>query len=458
MGDEVLDSTKRRLDMRLATWQAQARVPSIVSAIVRDNRAVWTLARGAFPSGADPFALQYRIGSITKTFVAVAIMQLRDEKRLGLNDPLETYVPGTPFGGATIAQLLSHTAGIAAEPPGPWWERSPGPTWAQLYESLDDSVVINRPGWRHHYSNLGYAILGEVVSRLHGRDWFDVVKDNIVAPLGMDNTSALPGPSHAQGYAVHPYADTVMLETVQDTKAMGPAGQMWSTVPDLARWAAFLDGETGDVLDPVTVAQMREPVSVTDSSGWSAASGLGLQLWRHHGRVLVGHGGSMPGFQANVRVDHSTRTAVVHVLNATSQSPSDDVEDPFDIMDECEPRLPQPWLPNWQVTQDDLDISGPWYWGTSQGVIRVLKDGWLKLENVTGMVTTSLFRPNGDGTWTGINSYHRDECLQVERDDHGTVTHLNIGTFVFSRSPYEPGDLMPGGNDDGGWAVDTSAS
>lgn len=451
MTTPLLPLTARRLDRSAAIRQASGRVPSLVTGLVRDGELVWSCGRGTFAPGADPLEVQYRIGSITKTFVAVAVLRLRDAGRLRLTDPIGDHVPGTPFADRTVAELLTHTAGLSAELPGSWWERSPGPDREGLHAAMRTGTVLDRQGRVVHYSNLGFAVLGQLVERLTDRVWHEVVTDEILAPLGMGRTTALPVAPLATGYAVHPHADVLLPEAVQDTKAMGPAGQLWSTVPDLARWAAFIGGDTGDVLAADTLEEMCEPIALMDGVDWTRARGLGLEMTRERGRVLVGHGGSMPGFQAGIRVDRATRTGVVSVLNATTAGAAEEAEDPFDVLEECEPRLPEPWVATESVPADLLALTGSWFWGTSEGVLRVLPDGGLRLDHVSGMLSASGFRPSGEDTWTGLGGYFRGETLRATRDADGTPRHLDIGTFVLTRRPYEPGDVIPGGMDAGGW-------
>lgn len=451
MNTALLPMTQRRLDRRAATLQAEGRIPSLVTGLVRDCGLVWSAARGTLPAGVDPLALQYRIGSITKTFVAVAVLQLRDAGKVRLTDPIETYVPGTLFADRTVAHLLTHTGGIAAELPGSWWERAPGVDREDLHTALAQGTVLDRPGRHVHYSNIAFAVLGELVSRVSGRAWDEVIDQQVLAPLQMQRTTALPQSPFAAGYAVHPYADVLLPEKVQDTGAMAPAGQLWSTVADLGRWAAFLAGDTGGVLDSDTLAEMCEPAAVADDVEFSSGRGLGVQLYRENGRRLVGHGGSMPGFQAGVRVHRESATGIVVVMNCTTPGKVADLEDPFDVLEECEPRLPEPWVAQPSVPASLLELTGSWFWGTSEGTVRVLEQGWLKLEHVSGMTTTSRFRPAGTDTWTGLDGYFRGETLRVVRAGDGTAEHLDIGTFVFTRRPYQPGEIIPGGMDDGGW-------
>lgn len=446
----LLPLTTRRLDRSAAVRQASGRVPSLVTGVVRDGDLIWSSGRGAFARDVDPLDVQYRIGSITKTFVAVAVMRLRDAGRLRLDDPIGDQVPDTPFATVTIAQLLTHTGGIAAEPAGSWWERSPGTDRDGLRTAMADAVQ-ERAGRYAHYSNVGFAVLGELIERLTDRPWHEVVTDEILAPLGMTRTTTGPVTPFATGYAVHPHADVLLPEAVRDTKAMGPAGQLWSTVPDLARWAAFTAGDTGEVISIDTLEEMCEPSAAVDGHDGSRSRGLGFELVRERGRLLTGHGGSMPGFQAGLRVDRATRTGVVLVMNATTAGDAPDAEDPFDVLDECEPRLPKAWVAQDAVPSDLLALTGSWFWGTSEGVLRHLPEGWLQLDSVSGMMPPSRFRPTGEDTWVGLHRYFRGETLRVSRDADGTPLSLDIGTFVLTRRPYEPADLIPGGMDEGGW-------
>lgn len=108
----------------------------------------WGSVDGSVPDG----DIQYRIGSITKTFVAMLVLRLRDEGRLALTDPLAEHLPGTVAGQATVGALLAHTAGLVAEAPGPWWERTPGALRPGLADVLGSDVQVHPAGQRHHYS------------------------------------------------------------------------------------------------------------------------------------------------------------------------------------------------------------------------------------------------------------------------------------------------------------------
>lgn len=446
------EATTSTLLHRVATEQRTGRAPSMVAAVIRDGDLLWWTGRGEVDGARPDDDTQYRLGSITKTFVAVLVMRLRDEGRLDLADPLDKHLPGTPFGDRTVGALLAQAAGITAEPPGPWWERTAGRPWPELAEQLDPADVKFRAHRRYHYSNLGFGALGELVARLRGTSWLDALRTEILAPLDLRRTTPLPEGKHANGFAVHPWADVLLPEPSHDAQSMAPAGQLWSTVRDLARWTAFIDGDTGEVLHPDTVAEMREPQGVADGDRWEAGYGLGLQLFRRNDRRFAGHTGSMPGFLATALTDPADHTGALVMANTTTGPRIDAVvTDLVDILTRCEPRIPPDWAPLSTVDSALLDMVGPWYWGPTPLALRLLADGWLDLAPLGASGRASRFRPNGDGTWTGLDGYYAGEILTVVRRPDGTPNHLELNTFILSRTPYDPGAPIPGGVDEHGW-------
>lgn len=444
--EELLSATRRTLSHRLARGQAEGRSPSMVAGVVRGGRLVWSRGRGTV-AGAEPTAdTQYRIGSITKTFVAVLVLRLRDEGLVDLAAPLETYLPGTAAGDRTVLQLLSHTAGVAAETPPPWWERTPGERRPELADLLGDAALPHPAGRRFHYSNPGYALLGAAVARLRGRPWDEVLQTEILRPLGMTRTTVLPEPPHALGWAVHPWADVLLPEPTPDTGRMAPAGQLWSTVTDLARFAALL--LTGDerVLSRASVTEMREPVTGDPDGGY----GLGLQRFAGP-RLLVGHGGSMPGFVATLALAPEDDLAAVVYANSTAGPDVGGVAaDLVAAVADAEPRLPL-WEPLPDVEPALLALTGPWYWGPRPLALRLLPDRHLDLVALGGRVRESRFRPEPDGSWTGLDGYYTGETLRLVHDAAGELTHLDLGSFVLTRQPYAPTAVVPGGVDPDGW-------
>ncbi len=445
MPTTLLPATRRALTRRLAQAQARSRVPSIIAGLVRDGEVIWVDSRGAVGDARATVNTQYRIGSITKSLVAVLVMRLRDEGKLALSDRLDDHVVGTAAGDRQIWQLLSHMSGLSSEPNGPWWERSPGAEAEQFVAGVDEREMRPEPQHVFHYSNTAFGLLGELVARHRGADWMEVLRREVLDPLGMGRTAEHPAEPYAPGWSVHPFADVLQPEPAEDAGAMAPAGQLWSTVDDMARWVRFLTGDTGDVLHPDTLAEMRVPVSVDDGDEWSAGFGLGLQQLRQGGRRLTGHGGSMPGFLATVLAEPEENSGVVFLANTTSGVGGGLAVELLDILDEHEPRIPEEWRPDPSVDPELLPLTGLWYWGPAPHLLRILPGGVLDLSAWQGPGRSSRFVRDGDGTWVGLDGYHRGEPLRFGRADDGTVTHLDLNTFILSRTPYAPEAPTPGG-------------
>lgn len=452
--EELLPGTRRALVHRIAVAQAEGRAPSLVAAVVRDGRAVWHGARSSVDGHAPDENVQYRIGSITKTFTAVLVLRLRDEGLLDLGDRLDKHLPGTGAGEATIAELLAHTGGLAAESPGPWWERTPGSLRPELADVLGEQPFLHPVGRRHHYSNPGYTLLGALVEELRGAPWEDVLRREILEPLGLSRTSAQPQAPHAGGWAVHPWADVMLPEPAEDLGRMAPAGQLWSTSADLARFAAFLAKGDDRVLSAESVREMHTPAAPAEAADVSdgASYGLGLQIQHRDGRLLVGHSGSLPGFLANLVISVADDVAAVVLANCTSGPVLSAVgADLVRIVAEAEPRIPEPWRPLREADPSVVELAGQWYWGTQAFALRVTADGLISLGPLSGNGRRSRFRSNGDGTWTGLEGYYAGELLRPVRRPDGALSHLDLGSFVFTRQPYEEGAPVPGGVDPEGW-------
>lgn len=448
----LLAGTARLLLAEVARTQHANRVPSLVAGVIRDGSLAWSTGRGQVDGAEPDDDVQYRIGSISKTVTAVAILRLRDEGLLDLGDPLERHIPGTPFGDRTLGQMLAHDAGLRAEAPGPWWERTPGPSWPDLAAQFTAaSEVPLAAGRQFHYSNLGYAALGEVVSRIRGRDWADVVRDEILLPLGMTRTSTRPQGRAARGWAVHPWADVLQPEPEYDAGGMAPAGQLWATLADLGRFAAFLIGDTGDVLDRASLEEMREPAGVNSASADWEAYGLGLQLLRQNGVTYYGHSGSMPGFQCHLWVDVEQQTGGLVMSNATSGLDGRLVLRLLTTVQEKEPRVVPAWQPLPFIDEDDLSLVGPWYWGTSTYGLRLTSNGELNLLGLLNGGRPARFRRRDDGSWVGLDGYHAGEPLRPVLDDSGRLIALDLGSFLFTRIPYDPAAPVPGGTHPNGW-------
>ena len=181
------------------------------------------------------------------------------------------------------------------------------------------------PGERWHYSNLAYILLGELVAELSGMPYEDYVEQRILQPLGLTRTSFSPEEPTALAYSVEPYSDVLRREPmlVERTGGIAAAGQLWSTVGDLCRWASFLADPDPDVLSPESIDVMTAVQTMADPYRWSLAWGVGLALQRRDDRIYCGHDGGMPGYLANVLVDRSDKLGVAVLVNGETVAPAE---------------------------------------------------------------------------------------------------------------------------------------
>ena len=442
----VSDTTARRLLARVARSQSTGRLPSVVAGLVRDGEPVWFGSYGgpAVPDH-DPLDVQYRIGSITKTLTAVLVLQLVRDGRVGLDDPASAVLgelAGHPYADRTLRTLLAHGSGMQSEPAGPWWERTAGTSFAELMAANDGSGAVFGVHERFHYSNLGFAVLGEVAARALGTSWWDAVRDRILAPLGMTRTSYLPEGAAAQGWSVHPYDATLLAEPATDTGAMAPAGQVWATITDLATYTAFLGGGHPEVLPAEELARAFAPQAGSPEDGLRSAHGLGFQLFAGGSGTLAGHTGSMPGFLATCLVDLERRTGGLVLANATTGfSPAEAVVGLLEELERCEPFLPESWRPAEAVPAELVDVPGVWHWGNTPVVFTM--EGAELVARRNG-VEAYRFGVRA-GRVVGLSGYHAGEELHVVRRPDGSAGHLEVATFVYTRTPYDPEAPIPGG-------------
>ncbi|HEY3190400.1 MAG TPA: serine hydrolase, partial [Solirubrobacteraceae bacterium] len=303
-----------------ARWAAERqyrRVPGLSGALVHDQELLWSggfgrgdLDRGT-PAGASTV---YRMASVTKLFTATAIMLLRDEGRLDLDDPIAQHVPALRIRsrfddgrGPTLRQAASHTAGLPREAPFDYWDTFDIPAIDEMLASLDRTEMALAGATEHKYSNLGYALLGHVVERVSGQPFARFVGERILAPLGMADSafdSTLSDALRArvaEGYVVREEKDPEPAPHLEE-RAMNPAGGLYSTVDDMARFAMLQlrDGPAGgaQILAGTTLREMRAPVHIFPD--WRRAQGVGWAIERLGDHTAVGHSGGIPGYATNV--------------------------------------------------------------------------------------------------------------------------------------------------------------
>jgi CubicO group peptidase (beta-lactamase class C family) len=420
--------------------QASERIPSFSAAAVGHGDVVWQEARGLADVENETEATtdtQYRVGSITKTFTAAAIMQLRDAGELDLDDRLELHVPDASHGAPTLRRLLGHLSGLQREMPGYVWETLEFPDRAGLVSGLAEAKQVLPPGARWHYSNLAFALLGEVVARRSSLEYEDYVRERLLEPLRLTRTTFEQTQPAANAYHVDPYADRVHPEQNVIKGAFAPAGSLWSTTADLARWGMVLVEGADGVLRKETAEEMRRFQSMADLEEWKLGWGLGLMLLRAGDRILIGHLGSMPGFLAGLAISPKERSGAVVLVNSGSGVKMDELTRKLAVAAaEAYPPVPDVWRPDGSVPAELEPLLGRW-WSEGSELVISHRGGRLELRSADAPAEAppTVFAPDGADRFRGVSGPEEGEPLEVIRSDDGSVEKLYWATYPMTRTP-----------------------
>ncbi|MEX2274278.1 MAG: serine hydrolase domain-containing protein [Actinomycetota bacterium] len=355
----------RRLSAIVGRHVDVHRVPGVAACVVAGDETVWSIGRGFAElerGTAVDERTAFRIGSITKTLTATAIVQLRDEGGLHLDDPLVAHVPEfaavrNPWGpieSVTLRRLLTHEAGLPREAPGLDWTASTFPTTDQIVDELGRVELVVAPDARAKYSNLGYQLLGEVIARVTGVSYRAYVRRELLEPLGMYDAGFEGEVGSADRLASGHYP-----RTFSDTPPVAPArmkgtdaeGGLLASVAGLAPWAS-LQFRTGgserggaQVLAGPSLAEMHRPRRLVDE-GWTEAQGLAWYCTRTPSGIVVGHTGGTFGFKSRLVFHPGARLAAIVLANGEGPAGSLAVELLQAAIEEsgphraCEPGLP----------------------------------------------------------------------------------------------------------------------
>ncbi len=338
-----------QFEAKLGSFVREKRLYGAAAGVVHGDELVWSggagfadLASGR-PSGPD---VLYRIASITKTFTGTAILQLRDAGKLDLDDPVVKWLPeladsASPekIGGVTIRRVLSHESGLVSEPPGTDFMALP-PSYegvaARNLARVGEIFLAVPPNTQLKYCNLGYQLLGEIVSRVGEMPYPQYVAQRILTPLQMSSTGfqpldpALAGRC-AVGYSGRAYSDE--LSVAPSMPLVWAEGGLWSTVADLGRWLSFQlaahPGPVGSnsavtdspVLSAATRREMHKPRYLSDEE-WSSAWGVSWYSVRKDAVTWVQHSGGLPGFVSNACFDRASRVGAIVLVNGEADAPT----------------------------------------------------------------------------------------------------------------------------------------
>jgi CubicO group peptidase (beta-lactamase class C family) len=324
------------LESRARGFVRERRLPGVAAAVVHGDDLVWSTGEGFADIAArrrpDSRTL-YRIASITKTFTGTAIVQLRDEGRLHLDDPAIAHLPElagaeAPFGPIetlTIRRMLSHESGLMGDPPGTdWSKRVYAGEVSEILRRVGETGLRVPANVQQKYSNLAYELLGEIVARVADQPYADYVRGNLLQPLGLESTSFEPlaeplAGRSAIGYAPRAFSDELVQARPLKSNLQA-AGGLWSCVDDLARWISFQFREDGgerrgpQVLSGDSLREMHRP-RYLGGDDWTEAWCIAWYATRREGVTWVMHNGGLFGFVTSVCFDPGQRVGAIALVN-----------------------------------------------------------------------------------------------------------------------------------------------
>ena len=359
---QKLESAWADVDRIFAAYAASQKIPGMVWGIVIDDRLAHlgtTGVRDRATGAAITASTTFRIASMTKSFTALAILKLRDDGKLSLEDPVSKWIPefarmdvptrDTP--PLRVRQLLSHSAGFPED--NPWGDQQLSATDAALDQWLRAGIPFSTaPGTRYEYSNYAFGLLGRIVTKASGVTYENYMRDQILSPLGMTSTtfefSTVPAASRAVGYRLKPDG-TYAEEPPLPHGVFGAMGGLLTTATDLGRYVAFHlaawpprdDPEKG----PVNRSSVREmahlwtpsnlTARVVNGAAQASQTGYGFGL-----RVtsdcrfdrIVAHGGGLPGFGSYMQWLPEYGVGMFAMATLTYSGPSAPISAAWDVL------------------------------------------------------------------------------------------------------------------------------
>jgi CubicO group peptidase (beta-lactamase class C family) len=451
-GDSGVVSRLRLYEVWVREQMAYQRQPSVVIGVVVDQELLWAKGFGyrdverKLP--ATPRTV-YRIASITKTFTAMAIMQLRDAGKLQLDDPVVQHLdwfeyrnrfPAAPV--VTIRHLLTHTSGLPREANFPYWTDDKFPTREEMVKALKHQESVFPPETKYKYSNLALALAGEVVSVASGEPYADYIRNHILNPLGMTSSSVLTQDIDrerlATGYLMQQPDGSQPTAPETDSKGLTPAANMSSTVEDLARFVSlqFHSGPMGggQIIQLSTLQQMHRVHWLNPD--WSSGRGLGFSVWRQGERTLVGHEGWVAGHRTQIAFDPTAKIGVIVLTNCDEGGPGSYVRQMFNIVAPAIERAmaQEPQLQLADVTRYTGTYHDPSGWLTDfiafEGHLVMYSHSYPPSRDPTSSITELTLEGEHTFRMTGRNG--NGELVVFELRNDGMVARVKVGAnYIF---------------------------
>ena len=384
----------------------QKGLAAVSIALVDQEGVAWAAGFGEQSPGVPATAeTVYRVGSVSKLFTDLAVMQLAERGEIDIDAPVRDLLPdfapdnrsGVPI---TLRQLMSHRSGLIREPPAGNYFDDAGASLAATVASLDGTRLVYEPESRTKYSNAGIAVVGHVLEVTQGEPFADYVRRAVLEPIGMASSAFTPEPGVvddlADGYMWG--FDRGLFPAPTFELGMIPAGSMYSTVLDLARFMETMFRRGDGVLGAATLESMWEPQFADPDA--TTGYGLGFAVEERFGERWLGHGGAIYGFSTQLAFlpDSRLGVAVVSAVDGTNSVARRVADAALELMLAARAGAPLPTATTRGTTPVDpalaLEIEGSY--GTSATAIEFdAREGSLFMTPVRGGATVEI-RTRGD--------------------------------------------------------------
>ena len=431
------------IDYWLEAQKDYEKLPGLTAIVTNKDETKWTGSFG-LSDGVEPMKVEntFSICSISKLFTAVAIMQLVEDGKINLDDPIQKVLPwfdiNNDFKDApelTIKSILSHSSGLPRESNHPYWSWPdfPFPTKQDVIDELKNQEMLYPPSKYYQYSNLGLSLLGFIVEEVTQTNFDDYVNQNILIPLSMNNTKTYMstedyGKNLTLGYSSLNRNNEREKVNFFNADGIAAAAGFTSNVEDLAKFARWqidlVKSLEKNILSPETLKLMHE--IHWDDKLTSVTRGLGFGVYNFDGENWVGHGGSCPGYRSQLYINTNKELAYSVMINSSGTSPTKYIDGIHEILsnvtlkkgeeinrfEEFEGKyISQPWVSETYVQS----------WGDNLALVSLPSDDpYISLyKHIEGDVFKKILNNNDLG-----------QELKIIRDDNNKVvaykTHQNI--------------------------------
>ena len=431
------------IDYWLEAQKDYEKLPGLTAIVTDKNETKWVRSYGS-SNGIEPMNIEntFSICSISKLFTAVAIMQLVEDGKINLDDPIQKVLPWFDIYSAfddapdlTIKSILSHSSGLPRESNHPYWSGPdfPFPSKESVVNELKNQEMLYPPSKYYQYSNLGLSLLGFIVEEITQSSFDDYVNQNILIPLSMTDTKTYMstddyGKNLALGYSS--LNRDVVREKVNFFNADGiaAAAGFTSNVLDIAKFARWqmnlLASIEKNILLPETLRSMHEVH--WDDELTSVTRGLGFGVYNFDGENWVGHGGSCPGYRSQLYINPDKEIAYSVMINSSGTSPTKYIAGIHEILSNV--KIKKGEEINRFKEFEGRYISQPWAsetyvqsWGNNLALVSLPSDEpYISLyKHIAGDIFKKI-----------LNNDDLGQVLEILRDDENNViaykTHQNI--------------------------------